>query len=140
MAIGLFMSADLLCLKNYDITLGAVFRLLDVNSLFFFRCDIQHSSATLAAGTTSLCSTISICHTNKYNGNQAISTCGYQWQSLPSLSTWMETLFSSMFAYQYTFFLCVKWRSFFSQIFIQYYFCIFKLPLCVTWFEYWVTM
>ena len=35
MAIGLFMSADLLCLKNYDITLEAVFRLLDVNSLFF---------------------------------------------------------------------------------------------------------
>ena len=35
MAIGLFMSTDLLCLKNYDITLGAVFRLLDVNSLFF---------------------------------------------------------------------------------------------------------
>ena len=35
MAIGLFMSADLLCLKNYDITLEALFRLLDVNSLFF---------------------------------------------------------------------------------------------------------
>ena len=35
MAIGLFMSADLLRLKNYDITLEAVFRLLDVNSLFF---------------------------------------------------------------------------------------------------------
>ena len=35
MAIGLFMSADLLCLKNYDITLDAVFRLLDINSLFF---------------------------------------------------------------------------------------------------------
>ena len=35
MAIGLFMSADLLCLKNYDITLEAVFRLLDINSLFF---------------------------------------------------------------------------------------------------------
>ena len=35
MPIGLFMSADLLCLKNYDITLEAVFRLLDVNSLFF---------------------------------------------------------------------------------------------------------
>lgn len=35
MAIGLFKLADLLCLKNYDITLEAVFRLLDVNSLFF---------------------------------------------------------------------------------------------------------
>ena len=34
MAIGLLMSADLLCLKNYDITLEAVFRLLDINSLF----------------------------------------------------------------------------------------------------------
>ena len=42
MAIGLFMSADLLCLKNYDITLEAVFRLLDINSLFFsgVTCDI----------------------------------------------------------------------------------------------------
>lgn len=35
MAISLFKSADLFCLKNYDITLEAVFTLLDVNSLFF---------------------------------------------------------------------------------------------------------
>lgn len=35
MAIGLFKLADLFCLKNYDITLEAVFRLLDVNLLFF---------------------------------------------------------------------------------------------------------
>ena len=35
MAIGLFKLADLFCLKNYDITLEAVFRLLDVNFLFF---------------------------------------------------------------------------------------------------------
>ena len=34
MAIGLFRSADLFYLKNYDITLEAVFRLLDVNFLF----------------------------------------------------------------------------------------------------------
>ena len=34
MAIGLFRSADLFRLKNYDITLEAVFRLRDVNFLF----------------------------------------------------------------------------------------------------------